>query len=135
MISVQKNDIFYCYAQEDKLLRDEQEKHLSELKRKFQLTTSRDRIIRPGEAWSEIIDLHLYTAYLIFWLISPDFMESGYYSGKEIRRALLRHRPNNCLPLFPIFFAKVSRSAAYNSYLPTLSQSLYGKILKTLFRK
>ena len=94
MISVQKNDIFYCYAQEDKLLRDEQEKHLSELKRKFQLTTSRDRIIQPGEAWSEIIDLHLYTANLIFWLISPDFMESGYYSGKEIRRALLRHRPN-----------------------------------------
>ncbi len=50
MISVQKNDIFYCYAQEDKLLRDELEKHLSELKHKFQLTTSRDRIIRPGEA-------------------------------------------------------------------------------------
>jgi tetratricopeptide (TPR) repeat protein len=88
--------LFYCYAREDKLLRDELEKHLSWLKRRYQLTNWHDREILPGEEWEQAIDTHLNTAHLIFLLISPDFMASDYCYGKEMRRALARHKAGTC---------------------------------------
>src|SRR5437763_13919 len=49
--------LFYCYAHEDKLLRDALEKHLSWLKRHYQLTNWHDREILPGEEGEQAIDL------------------------------------------------------------------------------
>jgi len=87
----QEIKLFYCYAREDKALRDELEKHLSWLKRRYQLKNWHDREIVPGEEWEQSIDTHLNTAHLILLLISPDFMASDYCYGKEMQRALNRH--------------------------------------------
>jgi tetratricopeptide (TPR) repeat protein len=88
--------LFYCYAREDKPLRDELEKHLSWLKRRYHLTNWHDREILPGEEWEQAIDRHLNTAHLILLLISPDFMASDYCFGKEMQRALERHKARTC---------------------------------------
>jgi tetratricopeptide (TPR) repeat protein len=92
----QEIKLFYCYAHEDKALRDELEKHLSWLRRRYQLINWHDREIMPGEEWEQAIDMHLNTANLILLLISSDFMNSDYCYGKEMRRALERHRAGTC---------------------------------------
>jgi tetratricopeptide (TPR) repeat protein len=94
--SQQEIKLFYCYAREDKSLRDELEKHLAWLKRRYQLTNWHDREILPGEEWEQAIDTHLNTAHLILLLISPDFMASDYCYGKEMQRALARHKAGTC---------------------------------------
>jgi len=90
--SKQEIKLFYCYARKDKFLRDELEKHLSWLKRRYHLTNWHDREILPGEEWEQAIEAHLNTADLILLLISPDFMASDYCYGKEMQRALDRHK-------------------------------------------
>src|SRR5260370_14732927 len=94
--SKQEIKLFYCYAHKDKPIRDELEKHLSWLKRRYQLTNWHDREILPGEEWEQAIDMHLDTANLILLLISSDFMASDYCFSKEMRRALERHREGTC---------------------------------------
>jgi tetratricopeptide (TPR) repeat protein len=92
----QEIKLFYCYARKDKPFRDELEIHLSWLKRRYQLTDWYDREILPGEEWEQTIDKDLNTAHLIILLISPDFMASDYCFGKEMRRALERHKEGTC---------------------------------------
>ncbi len=92
----QEIKLFYCYARKDKSLRDELEIHLSWVKRRYQLTTWYDREILPGEEWEQAIDKNLNTAHLILLLISPDFMNSEYAFGKEMERALKRHKEGTC---------------------------------------
>ena len=53
--------LFYCYAREDKALRDELEIHLGGLKRQYRLTNWYDREILPGEEWEQAIDKNLKT--------------------------------------------------------------------------
>jgi len=94
--SKQEIKLFYCYAREDKPLRNELEKHLSWLIRRFQLTSWHDQEILPGEDWERTIDTHLNNADLILLLISPDFMASDYCYGKEMHHALELHRVGTC---------------------------------------
>ena len=94
--SYQEIKLVYCYAREDKLLREELEKHLASLKHLYQLTNWYDREILPGQDWGQTIDTHLDTAHLILLLISPDFVASNYCNGKEMGRALERHRAFSC---------------------------------------
>ncbi len=92
----QEIKLFYCYAHEDKPIRDELEKHLSWLRRRYQLINWHDHEILPGEEWEQAIDKNLNTAHLILLLISPDFMASDYCFSKEMRRALERHKEGTC---------------------------------------
>src|SRR5260370_41726031 len=94
--SNQEIKLCYCYAREDKALRDELEKHLSSLKRLYALRNWHDREILPGAEWEQAIDTHLNTAHLILLLISPDFMNSDYCYGKEMQQALKRHEEGTC---------------------------------------
>src|SRR5947207_1104982 len=94
--SKQEIKLFYCYAREDKVLRDELEKHLIPLKRQYRLTNWHDREILPGEDWEQAIDQHLNSAHLVLLLISPDFMASDYCYGKEMAKALERERMGTC---------------------------------------
>ena len=84
--------IFYCYAHEDRALRDELEKHLSPLKRMGQITEWHDRDIQAGTNWAQEIKTHLNTASIILLLVSPDFMSSDYCWSVEMTRALERHK-------------------------------------------
>ena len=83
--------IFYCYAREDKDLRDELEKHLRTLKRQGKITSWHDRDISAGKNWEIEINTNLNTADIILLLISPDFMDSDYCYSIEMKRALERH--------------------------------------------
>ena len=84
--------IFYCYAHEDKTLRDELEKHLTPLKRTGQITEWYDRDIQGGTDWESEIETHLTTANIILLLVSPDFIFSDYCYGVEMKKALDRHK-------------------------------------------
>jgi tetratricopeptide (TPR) repeat protein len=84
--------LFYCYAREDRALRDELDLHLSGLKRQRYITSWSDREIAPGVEWEKEIDTHLNTADIILLLVSPHFMASDYCYGVEMERALQRHQ-------------------------------------------
>jgi hypothetical protein len=60
-----KIKIFYCYAREDKTLRDDLEMHLSSLKHQKQTTHWHDGEIHPGTEWQQEIEIHLKTAHII----------------------------------------------------------------------
>src|SRR5437773_7788304 len=83
--------IFYCYAREDKTLRDELDKHLTPLRRSGLITSWYDREVSPGEEWEKEIDAHLNTAHIVLLFVSPDFVDSDYCYGKEMIRALESH--------------------------------------------
>jgi len=78
---MEKVKIFYCYAHEDKALRNELEKHLSPLKRLDQITDWCDREIIAGTNWKQEIDRNLHTADVILLLLSPSFMASDFCIG------------------------------------------------------
>ncbi len=83
--------LFYSYAHEDELLRNQLEKHLSLLRRQGLISEWYDRQILAGDEWAHDIDEHLETAWIILLLISPDFLASDYCYDIEMRRALERH--------------------------------------------
>src|SRR5260221_3901442 len=85
-------EIFFCYAHEDRTLRNELEKHLSPLKRSELAITWHDRGILPGMDWKHEIDIHLNTADIILLLISADFINSDYCYSEEMQQALGKHR-------------------------------------------
>jgi hypothetical protein len=82
---------FFCYAPEDKSIRQALEKHLSVLTRSMLITTWHDRQIQVGINWQQEIDSHLESTDLILPLVSSDFLRSDYCSGAEMKRALERH--------------------------------------------
>jgi DnaJ-class molecular chaperone len=84
-------NIFYCYAREDKILRDDLEIHLSGLRRQNYIMTWYDREISPGIEWKKEIHTHLNAAHIILLLISPHFMASDYCYGIEMKQALDKH--------------------------------------------
>jgi TIR domain len=84
--------LFYCYAREDRALRDELDVHLSSLKRQKLVTSWYDGEIGPGTEWEEEIDTRLRSADIILLLVTPHFIASDYCYGTEMKHALERHR-------------------------------------------
>jgi tetratricopeptide (TPR) repeat protein len=84
-------EVFYSYAHQDELLRNELETHLTALKRQGLITSWCDREIQPGKVREHEIDTHLHTAQIVLLLISADFLASDYCYSKEMKRALERH--------------------------------------------
>lgn len=80
--------LFYCYSQKDSGLRSRLDTHLAGLKRDGLVQTWYDREIVPGANWEEEISLHLDDADIVLLLISPDFIDSDYCMGIEMKRAL-----------------------------------------------
>lgn len=89
--TVQPLKIFYCYAHEDRDLRDRIDKHLAGLKRRGHIVAWYDREIQAGTVWEQEINIHLSTADIILLLVSADFVNSDYCYGKEMQRALEMH--------------------------------------------
>ncbi len=91
-LTVQRpRSIFYCYAHEDRALRNELEKHLSSLERLGWIMSWHDGEIIPGTVWGEEITRQLETAHIILLLVSPDFIHSDYCYSKEMTLAIERH--------------------------------------------
>lgn len=111
--------LFYCYAREDKVYRDELDRHLSSLKRSQQIASWSDREISPGTEWESAIDRELNTAHIILLLVSAHFMDSEYCYGKEMKRALERHEAGKAR-IVPILLRSVDWEDAPFSKLQIL---------------
>src|SRR5260370_15546920 len=84
--------IFFCYAHEDEPLLKKLKAHLRPLQRQGLIDVWHDRDISVGTEWEQEINKHLEEAQIILLLISPDFMDSDYCYGKEMKQALERHK-------------------------------------------
>lgn len=82
--------IFYCYAREDKALRNRLEKHLGNLKQQGFIMGWHDYEISAGKEWEREINDYLNIAHIILLLVSPSFMHSEYCYSIEMKRALER---------------------------------------------
>src|SRR6266568_2712810 len=82
---------FISYSHYDRKLRNELEKHLSNLKRQHVITSCHDGNISPGTEWKPQIITHLNTDQIILLLISADFMASDFCSSIEMTQAIARH--------------------------------------------
>ena len=83
--------LFYSYARDDEILRNELNKHLSTLRNSGIIAPWYDRDINAGTEWANEIDHYINTAQIILLLISPDFLASDYCYSIEMSRALERH--------------------------------------------
>src|SRR6266487_3755777 len=83
--------IFLCYAHEDEMLLKQLKKHLKPLERQGLIEIWYDREIKAGTVWKHEISQHLNDAQIILLLVSPDFINSEYCYGTELKRALERH--------------------------------------------
>ncbi|TMC16353.1 MAG: toll/interleukin-1 receptor domain-containing protein, partial [Chloroflexi bacterium] len=83
--------IFYSYAHKDEAIRDQLGKHLSGLEQQGLIVGWHDRCIGLGTQWADEISVHLRTARIILLLISPDFINSGYCMGIELKEAMKLH--------------------------------------------
>ncbi len=111
--------IFYSYAHEDQLLRDELDKHLSILKRQGIVKSWHDRNIGAGNEWAAEIDHYLKSADIILLLISPDFIASDYCWCKELECSMKRHTQAEAR-VIPIMLREVDWSGAPFSKLQAL---------------
>ena len=86
--------IFISYSHRDRALREELEKHLSNLRRQNVIASWYDGDISAGTDWKSQIIEHLNTDQIILLLISADFMDSDFCYSIEMTRAIARHDAN-----------------------------------------
>lgn len=121
--------IFFCYAHEDEPLLNKLKSQLSPLLRQGLIEMWHDRNISAGTKWEEEIDKHLNEANIILLLISPDFINSDYCYGKEMKRALERdkRREARIIPVIlrPVYWQGVlgTLQALPNDGKPVMSSS------------
>jgi hypothetical protein len=84
--------VFYSYAHEDERLLVRLREHLAPLRRQNLIDDWHDRDINAGRDWEEEIDAHLEAADIILLLVSASFIASDYCYGREMERALEKHR-------------------------------------------
>jgi len=82
--------VFYSYSHKDEDLRNELEAHLAALRRSGLIREWHDRKILAGQEWEREISRYLDSAQLILFLLSADFVSSGYCVDVEVKRALDR---------------------------------------------
>jgi DNA-binding response OmpR family regulator len=85
-------ELFYSYSHRDEKLRGELDKHLALLHRQGAIEAWYDRKIEAGREFEKSINVHLERADVILLLVSSDFMASEFCYGREMERALERHR-------------------------------------------
>src|SRR5437588_11052637 len=114
--------IFYAYAREDEVLRDELEQHLSVLIRQNRIINWYDRKISAGSEWGAEIASNLNTSDIVLLLVSPAFIASDYCYGIEMTRALERHEAKEAIAI-PIILRPLHWDDAPFSHLQVLPSS------------
>jgi hypothetical protein len=87
-------EVFISYSHQDQALRNELDKHLSNLKRQNRIASWYDGDINPGTDWKAQILEHLRKAQIILLLVSADFMASDFCYSIEMTQAIARHDAN-----------------------------------------
>src|ERR1019366_7055694 len=80
------------YDHEDRVFRDELDRHLAALRRSGLIHNWYDGEIVAGDLWEEIIEDHLNRAQIIIRLVSAAFLNSDYCYSIEMAQALERHK-------------------------------------------
>ncbi|MBF0285192.1 MAG: toll/interleukin-1 receptor domain-containing protein, partial [Magnetococcales bacterium] len=83
--------LFYSYAHEDEVFREELEKQLTIFQHIGLLSSWNDREIVAGQEWGEEIRRELESADVILFLVSADFIASNYCWDVEVKRGMERH--------------------------------------------
>jgi WD40 repeat protein len=99
-------EIFYSYARADEALRHQLDIHLAALRQQGLIVGWHDHQIRPGTEWATEIDAHLRMAQIILLLVSPDFINSEYCYGIEMKQALERYERREAV-VIPIILRPV----------------------------
>jgi hypothetical protein len=86
-----KINLFYSYAHEDEESCEEIMRSLEPLRVEGVVSEWYDRQIIAGENWRNQISDNLDRAKIVLLMISPDFLNSDYCMGIELRQALDRH--------------------------------------------
>lgn len=84
--------IICCYARKDQEFLTELKTHLSPLQKQGLITMWADTDISAGAEWESEVDHHLDQAKIILLLVSADFIASDHCYGKEMKRAIERHK-------------------------------------------
>ena len=122
-------EVFFSYAHgRDEELRNELEKHLTQLRRQGLISTWHDRRIEPGTEWASEIDSHVKSAEIILLLVSADFIASDYCYGVEMNEALERHRRHEAI-VIPIILRPVVWDSAPFARIQALPRD--GKAITT----
>ena len=91
--------IFISYAHKDEDLRQELERHLTELKRQENVKIWSDEQIRPGEELDRVIQKELEQADIILLLVSSDFLASTYCREVETVKALEQRKTRGVITI------------------------------------
>jgi hypothetical protein len=92
---------FISYTHADEGMKDQFLLHLKPLERLGLIEGWHDRMIKPGDSFSEAISTELDDAHIIFFLVSVDFINSKYCYDIELARAVERHK-NGSVRVIPI---------------------------------
>ncbi|HEU5226612.1 MAG TPA: TIR domain-containing protein, partial [Ktedonobacteraceae bacterium] len=84
-------EVFISYAYQDRALRDELAKHLSNLRKQNIIRDWYNGDISPGTERKAQILSHLNTARIILLLISADYLASDFCYSVEMQQAIARH--------------------------------------------
>lgn len=112
--------LFYSYAHEDEVLRDELQGHLTILERRGVIRSWHDRAITAGSDWGHEIDQRLRAADVVLLLISKDFIASDYIFGVELEVAMQRQRSGDAV-VVPILLRDVDLQPEDADSLPFVS--------------
>ena len=111
-------NIFCCYAHEDEADWNELAKHLSILKNQGIINLLHYTDISAGMDWKQTINTYLNKAHIILLLISVDFLNSDYYNGSEVKRAIERYN-NGEARVIPVILKQVDwKETAFGKLLP-----------------
>ena len=99
---------------------------LSLLKRQRKLSTWHMKMIVPGTDWDKTIDDNLKSADIILFLITPDFLASGYINDVEVVQAMKQHSSGQS-HVIPVFVRDCSWTTAPFGHLQGIPK---GKAVK-----
>jgi len=112
------SSIFLSYACQDQRWRDELVAHLSDLRGQGSITDWQERAIGTGVEGTQEIDPSLEAAQLILLLVTPQFVNSAYCFGAEMKCALQRHQACQAR-VIPIMLHPVDMEDTPFARLPT----------------
>lgn len=97
--------VFYSYAQEDEVLKEQLQAHLAILKRTNLIVDFDYRQIKPGEDWEEVLNQRLQDAEIILALLSANYLASD-SAEVQMQRVLERARAGEAV-VIPIILRPV----------------------------
>lgn len=91
MPSTRPIKVFYCYASQDRSLRDKLHEHLSPLQRLNFITEWHDQDVQAGTDWALEVETRFNAAHIVLLLLSPNFIASD-DCYEQLKKAVERHK-------------------------------------------